>query len=67
MKEKLVNTILQEMLPFLNNAQINKLQKVLNYEFEKLEIKIKNSNSLEIQSNSNLINLFISAKRIEGC
>ena len=27
MKEKLVNTILQEMLPFLNNAQINKLQK----------------------------------------
>ena len=67
MKEKLVNTILQVMLPFLNNAQINKLQKVLNYEFEKLEIKIKNSNSLEIQSNSNLINLFISAKRIEGC
>lgn len=67
MKEKLVNTILQEMLPFLNNAQINKLQKVLNYEFEKLEIKIKNSNSLEIQSNFNLINLFISAKRIEGC
>ena len=67
MKEKLVNTILQEMLPFLNNAQITKLQKVLNYEFEKLEIKIKNSNSLEIQSNSNLINLFISAKRIEGC
>ena len=67
MKEKLVNTILQEMLPFLNNAQINKLQKVLNYEIEKLEIKIKNSNSLEIQSNSNLINLFISAKRIEGC
>lgn len=67
MKEKLVNTILQEMLPFLNNAQISKLQKVLNYEFEKLEIKIKNSNSLEIQSNSNLINLFISAKRIEGC
>lgn len=67
MKEKLVNTIIQEMLPFLNNAQISKLQKVLNYEFEKLEIKIKNSNSLEIQSNSNLINLFISAKRIEGC
>lgn len=67
MKEKLVNTIIQEMLPFLNNAQMTKLQKVLNYEFEKLEIKIKNSNSFEIQSNANLINLFISAKRIEGC
>lgn len=67
MKEKLVNTIIQEMLPFLNNAQMSKLQKVLNYEFEQLEIKIKDSNSLEIHSNSKLINLFISAKRIEGC
>lgn len=67
MKEKLVNTILQEMLPFLNNAQMTKLQKVLNYEFEQLEIKIKDSASLEIHSNSKLINLFISAKRIEGC
>lgn len=67
MREKLVNTILQEMLPFLNNAQMSKLQKVLNYEFEQLEIKIKDNNSLEIHSNSKLINLFISAKRIEGC
>lgn len=67
MKEKLVNTILQEMSPFLNNAQMTKLQKVLNYEFEQLEIKIKDSASLETHSNSKLINLFISAKRIEGC
>lgn len=65
MKQNLINDVIQEMIPFLNNAQTEKLQMVLqhtlfNYEIVENENK---DNSLE----QNLVELFLSAKRIEGC
>lgn len=65
MKQKLINDVIQGMIPYLNNAQAEKLQMVLqhtlfNYEIVESENK---DNDLE----QNLVELFLSAKRIEGC
>ena len=38
MKQNLITGIVQEMLPFLNNAQMEKLQEVLAYALFKYEV-----------------------------
>ena len=53
------------MLPYLNNAQIEKLQEVLQYNLAKFEIT--EYESQEKDSEQNYVELFLSAKRIEGC
>ena len=65
MKQNLVNDIVQEMLPFLNNAQVEKLQAVLQHELFYYEIMINEDKNKDIKEN--LVELFLSAKRIEGC
>lgn len=67
MKERIVHNVIQEMLPFLNNNQMEKLKKVLSFELEKIKFSKKRKNDLQINSNSELLNTFISAKRVEGC
>lgn len=65
MKQNLINDIIQAMLPYLNNAQTEKLQIVIQhtlFDYEVLENEHKNKNSEQ-----NLVELFLSAKRIEGC
>ncbi len=64
MKQKLINDVLQGMLPFLNNAQIEKLQEVLLHTLWKYEVSEFASNQEEEQD---FVDLFLSAKRIEGC
>lgn len=65
MKQNLINDIVQGMLPYLNNAQNEKLQEVLQYVFADYEIKEKQQQ--EKTSKQNFVELFLSAKRIEGC
>ena len=65
MKQNLITEVIQGMLPYLNNAQTEKLQEVLahalfNYEVTKTD---KDANISE----QNLVDLFLAAKRIEGC
>ena len=65
MKQNLINDVIQEMIPFLNNAQAEKLQMVLqhllfNYEIVESDKKI-------VDSEQNQVELFLLAKRIEGC
>lgn len=65
MKENLINDVIQEMIPYLNNAQTEKLLMVLQhvlFDYKIIEIENKTSD-LE----QNLVELFLSAKRIEGC
>ena len=65
MKQNLINDIIQAMLPYLNNAQIEKLQTVIQhtfFDYEVLENEHKNKNSEQ-----DFVELFLSAKRIEGC
>ena len=65
MKQNLITEVVQGMLPYLNNAQTEKLQEVLvhalfSYGVTKTD---KDGNSSE----QNLVDLFLAAKRIEGC
>lgn len=65
MKQNLINDVIQEMIPYLNNAQAEKLQMVLQHTFFNYEI-IEGENK-DNDSEQNLVGLFLSAKRIEGC
>lgn len=65
MKQNLINDIVQGMLPYLNNAQNEKLQEVLQYVFADYEIRKKQKQGKV--SKQNFVELFLSAKRIEGC
>lgn len=66
MKQKIINEIIQDMLPYLNNAQTEKLQMVLQHSL--FAVKIVENEQCEAGDNErNLVELFLSAKRIEGC
>ncbi len=65
MKENLIKDVVQDMLPFLNNAQSEKLQEVLRFVFTKYEVT--DTHSKENNPEQNFVELFLSAKRIEGC
>lgn len=65
MKRNLMNEIIQEMIPFLNNAQAEKLQEVLRHALFHYNV-IENNGEKE-HSELNLVELFLAAKRIEGC
>ena len=65
MKQDLIKDVILGMLPYLNNAQNEKLQEVLRYTLAKYEVT--GNQNKEKYSEQNYIELFISAKRIEGC
>jgi len=65
MKQNLITDVVQEMLPYLNNAQMEKLQEALAYTLFKYEVtECEKEKEL---SEQNLVELFLAAKRIEGC
>lgn len=64
-KEALMSDILQEMLPHLNNSQAERLTLVLRHtllSFEVTEVK-----DVREDENEDMVELFLAAKRIEGC
>ncbi len=66
MKEELMEEIMQDMLAYLDNAQMKQLRQVVKhvlcrYDVTELEMKPEEDDS------NNLITRFIAAKRIEGC
>lgn len=65
MKQNLITDVVQAMLPYLNNAQAEKLQEVLQRSLTHYDV-VENDNEKE-NSEQNLVELFLSAKRIEGC
>ncbi|EFM64653.1 phage integrase SAM-like domain protein [Peptostreptococcus stomatis DSM 17678] len=65
MKQNLINDVVQGMLPYLNNGQIEKLQEVLH--FALFNYQVTQDKEHEENSEQNLVELFLSAKRIEGC
>lgn len=65
MKQRLINDITQKMLPYLNNAQIEKLQTVIQHVLFSYEVNQKEENSED--EKIDFVNLFLSAKRVEGC
>ena len=65
MKQNLIKDVVQEMLPYLNNAQNQKLQEILRYTLAKYEVT--DSQNKEENSEQDFVELFLAAKRIEGC
>ena len=69
MEQTLINEVVQGMIPYLDNGQLEQLQKVLKHApFGKTitETKIKTPRDMA-EENAKMVDLFISAKRIEGC
>ena len=60
MKQDLIKDVIQGMLPFLNNAQNEKLQEVLQYTLAKYEVTEKQNQ--EKNSEQDYVELFLSAK-----
>ncbi len=68
-KEQLIADITREMIPFLNNAQILKLQEILGHCFWKVKVEKDESVKTreDLRPNEEYLDLFITAKTIEGC
>lgn len=68
MKKELIETIMQQMLPYLDNAQMEKLKDTLHYCMHDVEI-VTDSSKLPkpVETNEGLLSKFMAAKRVEGC
>ena len=66
MKDELIVTIMQQMLPFLDNCQLKQLKQILEQTLLLYEVS-ESTLMPETDDSNDLIAKFISAKRIEGC
>jgi len=68
MKEKLMKEIQQKMNGVLNDRQKEQLAAVMRTCLQKYQVSEQTNSAEEtLQSNTKMLDLFISAKRIEGC
>lgn len=69
MKNQLISEITRQMLPYLDNAQMEHLQDVLQHTLWNLQIiPSEDGNAhFERETNAELLEMFLSAKRVEGC
>lgn len=69
MKEQLITEITRKMLPYLDNSQMEQLQEVLTHCFWGVQISPSSEEERlqEKETNKELLEMFISAKRVEGC
>ena len=66
MKQQIISEVMQKMLPHLDNAQMQQLQKTLENALFGCEITVQIEKK-DTDDNPKLIDAFVSAKRIEGC
>ena len=69
MKNEIISEITRKMLPYLDNAQMERLQDVLVHCLWSVQIQPNEENSepQPTETNEDLLNMFISSKRVEGC
>lgn len=69
MKDQLISEVTRQMLPYLDNAQMEQLQEVLQHCFWNLQIVAAGDSFQppDRESNGELLEMFPSAKRVEGC
>ena len=65
MRQRITNGVVQQMLPYLNNAQIEKLQDVLEHILWNYDIVP--SDEKKQKQEQDYLSLFLQAKRVEGC
>lgn len=66
MKEKIISEIIREMLSSLNNKQLSKLKTTLEIYLYNVSIEAKQEADTE-KEEVDYLEVFLSAKRIEGC
>lgn len=66
MKEEFINLVVQDMLPILNNAQLEKLKSSLERELAGKQV-VEEKKEDKMEENEDYIKKFISSKRLEGC
>jgi len=69
MKNRLISEITRQMIPHLDNAQVEQLQEVLKYCLWNVSVsEMPNAEQQpEKETNGELLGMFLSAKRVEGC
>lgn len=69
MEQTLINDVVQGMLPHLTNGQLEELRRVLTIALQgKTIVATEKTESIDTATeNNHLTELFIAAKRIEGC
>lgn len=65
MQNSLINDVVVDMMPYLNNAQAERLQSVLKNVLKNYDVAEKQDKQAE--NEQDLVSLFLAAKRIEGC
>lgn len=66
MRDELISEVVQRMLPYLDNKQLVNLQNNLNQVLQRYDVEFINGGNSE-NDNQELVEKFISAKRVEGC
>ncbi len=66
MKKEFIDTIINKMLPHLDNFQLIKLKQVLEETLSNCDVNFKND-GFDISENNEIVDKFISSKKIEGC
>lgn len=69
MKEQMIAEITRNMLPYLDNAQMERLQGVLEHAFWGVDVvpSAEGIAEKEKYTNEEMLTMFLSAKRVEGC
>ena len=67
MKDEKTKEILQQMLPYLDNAQMAQLQKVLEHTLWNCTINETAQSAEGTDENAEKTELFLASKRVEGC
>lgn len=65
MIHNLINDVIKEMLPYIDNAQTEKLQSVMQNVLFNYEVSLNTNNKQNRKEN--LVESFLAAKKIEGC
>ena len=68
MKDKLITDIQASLVSVLNTAQLEEVRRSLTYHLQNVEVTVsRDASPQEIVENNELYDVFIAAKRIEGC
>lgn len=69
MKNQLISEITRQMIPYLDNAQMEQLQNVLQHALWNVQITDNEDGAQQPdkETNAELLDMFLSAKRVEGC
>lgn len=66
MKDAKIAEVLQEMLPYLDNSQMEQLQRVLQHTFWNCSVEEKQDGEPSEKA-PDMVDLFLASKRVEGC